>query len=106
MKQFVLLFAISIFSLTVSAREKISPRSHSARVYIMMKKGKLIEVNKGYKKFVKADVTLVNHTTIHPNGSIDASSGQSLQLKEGEYITMDGRIRKLKDMPRSHSKRR
>lgn len=43
-------------------------------------------------------------TTIHPNGSIDASSGQSLQLKEGEYITMDGRIRKSKDMGHPASK--
>ena len=41
---------------------------------------------------------LVNETTIHPDGSINASSGQSLQLKEGEYITLDGKIRKLKDM--------
>ena len=57
------------------------------------------------KKLIKKDVTLVNMTTIHPNGAIDASSGQSMQLKEGEYITMDGRIRKLKDMARPTSGR-
>jgi uncharacterized protein DUF6799 len=64
----------------------------------MMKQGKLIEVNRGRRTLVKKDITLVNETTIHPNGSIDASSGQNLQLKEGEYMTMDGKIRKLKDM--------
>lgn len=100
MKQFVLLFAISTYSLAVSAHELPVSQHRSPRVYIMMKKGKLIEVNKGHKKLVKKDVTLVNQSTIHPNGSIDAGSGQNLQLKEGEYITMDGKIRKLKDMVR------
>jgi hypothetical protein len=102
MNRFVLLFAISTFSfsLAVSAHELPASQHRSPRVYLMMKKGKLIEVNKGHKKLVKKDVTLVNQSTIHPNGSIDASSGQNLQLKEGEYITMDGKIRKLKDMVR------
>jgi hypothetical protein len=66
----------------------------------MMKQGKLIEFNHGKRKFVKKDVVLTNLTTIHPNGAIDVSSGQSGQLKEGEYITMDGRIRELKKMGR------
>ena len=72
----------------------------------MMKHGKLIEVYHGRKKLVKKDIFLVNESTIHPNGSIDAGSGQSLQLKEGEYITMDGRIRKLKNMAHPVSGRR
>ena len=66
----------------------------------MMRKGKLFEVRQGHSKLVRKNVTLVNQTTIHPNGAIDASSGQSLQLKEGDYITMDGRVRHLKDMGR------
>ena len=70
------------------------------RSYIMMVHGRLIEVDRGKRKRVKKDVMLVNHSTIHPNGSIDAGSGESLQLKEGQYITMDGRIRYLKDMGR------
>jgi hypothetical protein len=57
------------------------------------------------RRFVKKDVTLVNETTIHPNGFIDISSGQNIRLKEGEYITMDGRIRKLKDMPHTPVKK-
>ena len=96
MKKLSLLVAVSAFSMTVFA----STASHAPRVYLMMKKGKLVEVNHGRKKPVKKDVTLSNLTTIHPNGKIDASSGQNLQLKEDEYITMDGRIRKLKDMAR------
>ena len=45
-----------------------------------------------------ANVILVNGTTIHPDGTINVSSGRTKKLKEGQYITMDGRIRNLKDM--------
>ena len=89
---------ISIVSYSAFATTIPKTSSHSPRVYIMMKHGKLIEVNNGHKKPVKIDITLVNKSTIHPDGSIDAGSGESKQLKEGEYITMDGRIRNLKDM--------
>ena len=80
------------------AKDAPKSHSHSPKVYVMMKRGKLIEVKNGQKRLVKKDMQLVNETTIHPDGSINASSGQSLQLKEGEYITLDGKIRKLKDM--------
>jgi hypothetical protein len=100
MKQFVLLFTLSAFSLAGSAHVAGTSSSHLPKVYIMMRKGKLFEVRQGHSKLVRKNVTLVNQTTIHPNGAIDASSGQSLQLKEGDYITMDGRVRHLKDMGR------
>ncbi len=103
MKKLTLFVAISTFSFTVFADPKPKTWSHAPRTYIMMKQGKLIEVNNGHRKLVKKDITLANETTIHPNGAIDASSGQSLQLKEGEFMTMDGRIRSLKVLPHSHS---
>ncbi|MDR3711943.1 MAG: hypothetical protein P4L51_03940 [Puia sp.] len=103
MKKFTLLVTLSAFSLAVFAGENTNTPAPTGppKVYIMMRHGKLIEVNRGKKKLVKKDITLVNLTTIHPNGAIDASSGQSLQLKEGQYMTMDGRIRELKDMVRA-----
>ena len=90
--------------LSCSALAEITPRtsSHSPRIYIMMKHGKLIEVNNGHKRPVTKNINLINESTIHPDGSIDAGSGESKKLKEGEYITMDGRIRNLKDM--AHTK--
>jgi hypothetical protein len=104
MKKFTLFLTLSVFSMAVFAANEPARRTHSVRVYIMMKQGKLIEVNNGKRKLIKKDVTLVNQTTIHPNGSIDAASGQNLQLKEGEYITMEGKILKLKDRVRVHHK--
>ena len=105
MKKFTLLVAICAFSSVLFAKDEPKTNSRAPKAYVMMKHGKLIEVNKGQRKVVNRDITLVNESTIHPNGSIDASSGQNLQLKEGEYMTMDGRIRKLKDMPHSVKKK-
>ena len=96
MKKFLLFVTICAFSTTLFAKDDPKTHSRSPRTYFMMKKGKLIEVTNGHRKLVKKDITLPNETTIHPNGAIDASSGQSLQLKEGEYINLSGRIRKLK----------
>jgi len=98
MKTLSFMAAICIFSYSAFAAGNPKTSSHSPRNYIMMKHGKLIEVNNGHKKPVKQDITLTNESTIHPDGSIDAGSGESKKLLEGEYITMDGRIRKLKDM--------
>lgn len=102
MKKLTLSVAILLFSLALFAHSG-SKVPRPPRSYIMMVRGKLIEVDRGKRKRVRKDVVLVNHTTIHPNGSIDAGSGESLQLKEGQYITMDGKIRYLKDMGRHKS---
>ena len=98
MKTITLTLAISILTFTAFAEPPVKAKNHSPRTYIMMKHGKLIEVRNGHCKRVKKDITLVNETTIHPNGSMDVSSGENKQLKEGQYITMDGRIRNLKEM--------
>lgn len=67
--------------------------------YIMMKKGQLIEVTQGRQRPVNHDVTLVNLTTIHPDGTINDSDGKTKHLEEGKYITMDGKIRNLDQLP-------
>jgi hypothetical protein len=105
MKTYALALAFSAMSLSVFATTAPSPSvsTKSTRVphyYVMMKHGKLIEVSHGHQKSVKKDITLTNETTIHPNGAVDAGSGQSQKIKEGQYITMDGKIRNLKDMGR------
>jgi hypothetical protein len=109
MKTLILLVATSVFVLVASATQPATQpaaqpvaksKTITPRVYIMMKHGKLLEYNHGAIRPVKKNVSFVNESTIHPNGVIDAGSGQSLQLKEGQYITMDGRIRNLKDMYR------
>jgi len=72
--------------------------AHTPYVYFVMKNGQLTEYDHGRLSKVTADVTLPNRTTIHPDGSINLSDGHVVKLNEGEYIAMDGRIRKVADM--------
>ena len=86
-----LAFMISTFFAAIA-------QSHPPTIYIMMKDGKLTEVINGKKDPVNQDITLPNHSTIHPDGTIDDKDGNKKKLNEGEYITMDGKVRLLKNM--------
>ena len=68
------------------------------RIYIQMKGGKLTEMVNGKLTPVTQDISLTNGTTIHPDGSINGRDGNLTKLLEGQYMTMDGKIRWLKDM--------
>lgn len=100
MKKFTLVVTISTFSLALFAQDGVKKWKHAPPVYIMMRHGKMIEVTNGHRKPVTNDITLANQTTIHASGAIDASSGQTIQLKEGEFITMTGKIHNLNILPR------
>ena len=96
MKKLAFLLTVSIL-LTLIGITTVSAQS-GPRIYIMMKDGKLTEVMDGKPEPVKQDITLPNKSTIHPDGSIDDKDGNKKKLNEGEYITMDGRVRLLKNM--------
>ena len=89
---------MSCLALGVFAQHSRKNKDHGPRIYIMMKKGQLLEVDSGRQVKVTRDKTLVNGTTIHRDGTINESNGKTTKLKEGQYITMDGRIRWLSEM--------
>lgn len=89
----MLALAASICLVATTARAQTGPR-----VYIMMKDGKLSEMDNGKKTAVTADISLTNGTTVHADGSINDRDGHLRKLEEGQYMTMDGRIRELKNM--------
>jgi uncharacterized protein DUF6799 len=99
MKKLLGVLAFATINLTLFAQEPGQKKDSVLPYYIMMKHGKLTEVSHGRKNFVTRDITLVNETTIHPNGTINVSSGRTRHLHEGQYMTFDGRIRWLKNMP-------
>src|SRR5579872_190362 len=93
-----LLALLALAACIVGAPAPAAAQSNTPRIYIQMKDGKLTEIINGKKEAVKQDITLPNGTTIHPDGKINDRDGNWKQLQEGEYMTMDGKIRKLKDM--------
>lgn len=94
----VLVLLLSGLTLGVLAQDSSKKKDHEPRVYIMMKKGQLLEVDSGQQRKVTTEKTLTNGTTIHRDGTINESNGKTRKLREGEYITMDGKIRWLADM--------
>jgi hypothetical protein len=98
MKQSLYILVLSAITFGAFAQQSNLKEDSEPWVYIMMKHGKMTEVMHNGTRTVTRNVTLVNGTTIHPGGMINVSSGRTKTLHEGEYITMDGRIRKLKDM--------
>jgi hypothetical protein len=99
MKKLLGILAFAAINLTLMAQEPVQKKDSVLPYYIMMKHGKLTEVSHGQKNFVTKDITLINETTIHPDGTMNVYSGRTRHLHEGQYITLDGRIRKLKNMP-------
>jgi hypothetical protein len=99
MKKLIVIMALTTVSWNLYAQEGDQKKDSIPAYYIMMRHGKMIEVSHGQKRQVEKRITLLNETTIHPNGIINVSSGRTRKLREGEYMTMDGRIRKLRNMP-------
>lgn len=102
--QFIMkkIFAILVFTtinVTLLAQARLHKKDSVLPYYIMMKHGKLTEVSHGRQSLVTKDITLMNESTIHPNGTINVYSGRTRHLREGQYMTFDGRIRRLADMP-------
>lgn len=83
-----------------SAQDSLRTLPDSITVYLTMRKGKLIEFNHGKQRVVKKDIVLTDETTIYPNGHMDMGSGQSHRLHRGQYLTMDGKIRRFQKMPK------
>lgn len=96
MKNPLLILALAA-AIGLAATESASAQT-GPRVYIQMKDGKLSEMVNGKIQPVTQDITLTNGTTIHPDGSINDRDGHLRKLEEGQYMTMDGRIRLLKNM--------
>ncbi len=98
MKALLTFSFLLIVSIAASAQDSATVINDTPSYYMTIKKGKLLEFNHNRHRLITQDRTLTNGTTIHPDGSIDLGSGQSHQLTSNEYFTMDGQVRKMKNM--------
>ena len=102
MKKLIGILVLGAFSFGAFAQDSTKSRDDTPWDYVMMKHGKMLEVQHGKKTPVKRNITLVDGTTIHTNGKIDDSNGKTKWLKEGQYIMMNGKIDYLRNMGKTN----
>jgi hypothetical protein len=65
---------------------------------VMMKDGKLVATEMGMTNPVSADKKLLNGTVISTAGVVTGKDGTTTQLKEGDYVSLSGRIETRAEM--------
>lgn len=63
----------------------------------VMKDSKMWQIKAGEKSEMTEDVTLVNGTIVMANGTVKKTDGQTISLKNGQYVDMEGNIGNWKD---------
>lgn len=59
--------------------------------HFMMKDGKMLHNMNGKEMQMQTDMTLKNGTMIKPDGSYQLKNGRQFQLRDGQYMDMNGR---------------
>jgi hypothetical protein len=62
------------------------------RDHVMIKDGKSVVVKDGKFMLLEEEMTMPNGVVVMPNGSYTTKEGKTLKLKEGEKMTMDGKL--------------
>ena len=99
-KAFISLFAITL-TLGVFAQDstmnKMAPK-HNMQNHegVIMKNGKLLMMKNGQTTQLTTDLTLDNGTVVMANGTVKTKDGVITNLKEGDYVGMDGTVGNVK----------
>ncbi len=73
--------------------------THQMQDCVMMKDGKVVEMNKEGTTTLTKDLTLVNGTIVSADGTVKSTDGKTWKLKDGEAVDMEGKlIEKKKEM--------
>lgn len=62
-----------------------------------MKDSKMWQIKEGQKSEMTQDATLANGIIIMANGTVKSTDGQTIALKEGQYVDLEGNIGDWKD---------
>ena len=65
---------------------------------VMMKDGKLMATEMGMTNPLTADKTLRNGTIITSSGAVTGKDGTTTQLREGDYVSLSGRVETRAEM--------
>ncbi len=77
---------------TVAPRARPKAGAGIMKDGVMMKDGKLIATEMGMTNPITADKTLRNGTIITTNGVVTGKDGSTTQLREGDYVSLTGRV--------------
>jgi len=62
---------------------------------VMMKDGKMVNMMNGQTLPMDKTMTMKDGTTVMPNGTVNTAGGNTVQLKDGDCVFMDGKIKKM-----------
>jgi hypothetical protein len=101
---FALALLLSVGSMAAQAQTKLPPRKPvqpRAKVVakgatlkdgVMMKEGKVLLTQQGLTNPITQETSLVNGTKIQPDGTVTMTNGTSVMMKEGDYMSLTGRL--------------
>ena len=64
--------------------------------HIMMMDGKMQMMKKGEKMSMDKDMVLSNGTTVMTDGTMKTKNGETMTMKEGDVIYMNGKMGRMK----------
>jgi hypothetical protein len=82
---------------TKSVSTNKTDKMHQMKDCVMMKDGKMVEMNKSGATPLTRDLTLANGTVVNLDGTVKSTDGTILKLQDGEAVDMEGKLITKKD---------
>lgn len=76
----------------VQPRGRVAMKDAATRDGAVMKDGKVILTQQGLTNPVLTETSLINGTKIKPDGTLTMPDGTTTQMKEGDYMSLTGRL--------------
>lgn len=107
-KVLILALAFACTAGAVSAQDSLGHKmhkmgDHKMKDCVMMKDGKVMVMKDGQKSELTDDMTLSNGTTVMKDGTVKTSDGQTMMLKDGDWVGMDGKMGKMGRMKKENA---
>ncbi|UYZ62421.1 DUF6799 domain-containing protein [Hymenobacter weizhouensis] len=76
----------------VAPRQKVVIKGETMKDGFLMKEGKVMMTRDAHTSPLTAETSLVNGTKIGADGTVTMADGTSVMLKEGDYVSLTGRL--------------
>lgn len=95
---FLAMTSLSAQAQTTPARKPVQPKGRPVSMGITLKdgftvkEGKVLVTQQAQTNPLTKEFSLVNGTKIHPDGTVTMADGSSTLLREGDYLSLGGRL--------------